>query len=290
MSEENLDVRPLVIGADGLVGRAVSERLETRFPHTISSTKTELDITDRWRVEAEIERLRPTVVINCAAESDLDKCEEEPERAERINARAPAHLAGACRNADVRLVHVSTDYVFDGSQDREYDEADPPAPLSVYAETKLAGEEAVLEALVDVIVLRVSFVFGPGRRTFIDKIADKLLKEEGRVPVVDSWVTRPTSSLEIAAGIEQMLLSDVTGVWHLANPPAVSRWGFARQIAELLGADPERVVPIDESELDLRARRPPFSALSTKRFEARFGGELRPWTDWARDYLALRRG
>jgi dTDP-4-dehydrorhamnose reductase len=93
MTSENLDVRPLVIGADGLVGSAVAERLEQGFPFTVSSTRTELDITDRWRVAAEIERLRPTVVINCAAESDLDTCEAEPERAERLNARAPGHLS-----------------------------------------------------------------------------------------------------------------------------------------------------------------------------------------------------
>jgi dTDP-4-dehydrorhamnose reductase len=186
------------------------------------------------------------------------------------------------------LVQLSTDYVFDGSLEREYDEADTPAPLSVYGRTKLEGEQAVLETLVDAIVLRVSFVFGPGRTTFIDKIAGRLLAGEGPVPAVDGWVTRPTASLEIAAGVEQLLLSDVTGVWHLANPPAVSRWGFARGVAEILGVDPARVVPIEESELELKARRPARSALSTRRFEARFGGSLRPWTDWAREYLELR--
>jgi dTDP-4-dehydrorhamnose reductase len=288
MSSENLDVRPLVIGADGLVGTAVAERLEQRFPHTVSSTRTELDITDRWRVAAEIERLRPTAVINCAAESDLDTCEEDPERASRLNAQAPAHLSITCHNAGARLIHLSTDYVFDGSQQREYDEADPPAPLSVYGRTKLEGEQAVLSNLVDAIVLRVSFVFGPGRPTFIDKITRRLLLESGPVPAVDSWVTRPTASFEIAAGIEQLLLSDATGVWHLANPPAVSRFSFARGVAELLGCDPERVVRVDESELNLRATRPPRSALSTKRFEARFGATIRPWQDWASEYLELR--
>lgn len=290
MTEENLDVRPLVIGADGLVGRAVADRLEDRFPHTISATKAEFDITDRWRMEAELERLEPTVAINCAAESNVDACEENPERAEKLNARAPEHLARACRNAGLRLVQLSTDYVFDGALDREYDESDPPAPLSAYGRTKLEGEQAVLETLVEAIVLRVSFVFGPGRRTFIDKIADQLLQSREPVRVVDSWVTRPTSSLAIAGGIEQLLLSEETGVWHLASPPAVSRYQFARQVAEILGDDPDRVVPIDESELRLAGRRPPRSPLSTQRFEARFAGPLRPWTEWAREHLAFRRG
>lgn len=289
MANEELGVRPLVIGADGLVGRAVSEGLEVRYPHTVSSTRVEIDITDRWRLEAEIERLRPTVVVNCAAMSNLDECEDDPLAAEKLNATGPAYLAAACRNAGIRLVHFSTDYVFDGSTDREYDESDAPNPLSVYGRTKLEGDLAVLEGLPDAAVLRVSFVFGHGRKTFLDKIADQLTATDGEVPALDSWVTRPTNSLEIAHAVEAILDAGETGLWNVANPPAVSRFEFARQVADLLGFDPNRIVPIEESELELRARRPPRSALSTRRYQERFGTVPRPWTEWAREYLSLRR-
>lgn len=277
--------RPLVVGAGGLVGRLLTDRLEETYPETISATRTELDITDRWRTEGEIERLRPTVVVNCAAMADVDACERDPDAARAINADGPRFLAHACRNAGVRLVHLSTDYVFDGSKGAEYDEADAPSPLSVYGETKLEGELAVLEALVECVVLRVSFVFGPGRATFLDKIVAQARAGRGEIPVLDSWVNKPTHVHEVVSGVEKILEApDVTGVWHLANGPAVSRLAFAREVLRMIGDDPSRAVPLDPSKLVLHARRPAASALSTRRYEARFG-PLRPWTDWAREYL-----
>jgi len=281
---ERLDVRPLVVGSGGLVGGAVAALCEERYPHTVAATRAELDVTDRWRLEAEIERLRPTVVVNCAAIADLEACEEDPDLARRVNAEGPAHLARACRNAGVRLVHLSTDYVFDGSRDGEYAEEDPPAPLGVYGRTKLLGEMAVLEELVDAVVLRVSFVHGPGRPTFLDRVAADL--RAGRtVRAVDGWRTRPTFNTEIARAVDRLLDSDVTGVLHFANRPAVTRLQFAREIARIVGADPGLVVPVDPSGLGLRAPRPASSVLSTARWE-RLAGE--PPADWrllARRYL-----
>lgn len=286
MNEPNLQVRPLVVGASGLVGRRLTERLEARYPHTVSATRTELDITDRWRTEAEIERLQPTVVINCAATADVDGCERDPEQAMRVNAAGPANLAEACQNAGIRLIHLSTDYVFDGRKLGEYDEADAPNPLSVYARSKLAGEEAVLETLVDAVVLRVSFVFGPGRVTFIDKLAVAAVNHREAIPCVDGWITKPTYSDDLVRAIDEFLTADVTGVWHFACGPAVSRYEFARETLRLLGEDPARVTPVAPESLNLPAARPPRSPLSTRRFTQRFGRTPRPWNEWARIYLA----
>ncbi len=282
--EERLDVRPLVLGSGGLVGGAVAALLEARCPHTVAATRAELDLTDRWRLEAELERLAPTVVVNCAAIADLEACEEDPEEAHRVNAEGPANLARACRNCGIRLIHLSTDYVFDGQKDGEYAEDDPPAPLGVYGRTKLLGEMGVLEELVDAVVLRVSFVHGPGRPTFLDRLAREL--RAGRtVPAVDGWRTRPTFNTEIARAIELLLDADVTGVLHFANRPAVTRLEFAREVARLTGADPGLVVPVDPASLGLAAPRPRASVLSTGLWERTFGEAPADWRFLARDYL-----
>jgi len=276
--------RPLVLGASGLVGSRLADFLETRYPETSSASRVEMDITDRWRVEAELERLRPTVVINAAGMSDVDRCEKEPGLAHSVNASGPERLASACRAARVRLIHLSTDYVFDGEKGAEYDEADPPNPVNEYGRSKLLGEMAILETLVDAIVLRTSFVFGPGRETFIDKIARRALDETGPVEIVDGWVSRPTSTDQICRAIDAMLDTDETGVWHVACPPAGSRLEFSRRVFELLGEDAGRVVPIPPESLELPARRPPATPLATRRFEESFG-EVASWIDEAREYL-----
>ncbi len=286
---EDLDVRPLVIGAAGLVGRALTERLEELYPHTVSATRTEIDLADRWRLEAEIERVEPTVAINCAAISDVDLCERDPLLARRVNAEGPAHLAAACRNAGVRLIHVSTDYVFGGGKaGLEYDESEPPDPVNEYGRSKLMGEMAVLESLVDAVVLRVSFVFGPGRTTFLDKILEKARGTAGPIPVVDDWTTKPTHVDEITSAVVAFVGPGAgeTGVWHVAGGGAgLSRLAFARTVLGLAGHDPARAVPLDPAQLKLDARRPAATPLATRRYEARFG-PLRPWTEAARAYIA----
>ena len=283
--QENLQIRPLILGAGGLVGSTLAARLESRFPHTISATRTEIDLCDRWGMAGQIVRLRPTVVINCSAMSNVDACEEDPDAAERINAEGPAHLAEICRREGIRLIHFSTDYVFDGEKQGEYDEADSPAPVNLYGWSKLRGELAVLETLVEAVVLRVSFVFGPGRPTFLDKIADQLRQSDQTVRVFDGWISRPTCSLEIAQVVERILESELTGVWHLANPPAGSRADFARELARIVGADPARVVGTDPAAVDLPARRPASTPLATTRLEAALGWTPRDWRQWAAEYL-----
>ncbi len=285
--EENLAIRPLILGAGGLTGRALESVLEVSYPHLVSASRAEIDLRDRWRLEAELERLEATVVINCAAMTDVDACEKDPELAREINADAPTQLALVCRSAGVRLIHLSTDYVFDGTVGREYDEADPVGPINRYGESKLLGERGVLDNLADAVVLRISFVFGTGRPTFIDKIAKQAVGGSGAIRVVDAWRSRPTYTHELARAIELILASDVTGIWHFANPAPGTRLEFARQVTEILGEDPARVVALDEAVLELAAPRPASTALSTRRFESRFGVRLRSWQACAQEYFLL---
>lgn len=286
----SLAVRPLIIGAQGLVGRALAARFEDLYPHTVSATRTEIDITDRWRLEEELERLQPTVVINTAAVSDVDLCERDPLLAHRVNAEGAHHLARVCRLTGARLIHFSTDYVFGGDENApgEYDEADPVAPVNEYGRSKAEGERAVLEELADCAVVRVSFVFGPGRETFLDRIAKAARTGTGPIPAVDGWRNKPTGVDAIVDALTALVPSDATGLWHVAGGPAVTRAEFARQVVALVGGDPARVVGIDDASLDLAARRPRTTPLATHRFEARFGFAPRPWLESARALLAAR--
>lgn len=278
--------RVLICGAEGLVGRRLASFCEPRCEQTIAASRVEMDITDRWRLESEIERLQPTVVVNAAAMSGVDACEKDPESAEEINAHGPANIAAACHNCGVRLIHLSTDYVFNGriDDDKEYDEADPPEPVNVYGRTKLMGEYAVLERLVDAVVLRVSFVFGPGRATFLNTILAKARSGSAALPVIASWRSKPTYTEDICRAFEAIVESEETGVWHVAGDPAVDRAEFVRKLLEITGGDPARVVEIDEASLKLPAARPRATPLSTTRFVGRFGPILRSWPEAVLDY------
>ncbi len=286
-TDPNLAIRPMIIGADGLVGSALAGRLEARFPHTVSASRTEMDIADRWATELDIERLDPTVVINCAAMSNVDEAEQDPETAEEVNAEGAANLAAICTRGRRRLIHISTDYVFDGTAGREYVEEDLTAPVNAYGRSKLHGEEAILSKLADAVVLRISFVFGPGRETFFDRIAREAVAGGGAIRSIDGWVTKPTYNRDIARAIEALITDpDATGLFHFANGGAVSRFAFAREVVRLAGGDPARVEPVAPESLDLPAARPAATPLATGLFAGRFGWVPRPWTDAAREYLA----
>ncbi|RMF73783.1 MAG: NAD(P)-dependent oxidoreductase [Acidobacteria bacterium] len=291
-SSHALAVRPLLVGAGGLIGRHLAGWLEERYPHTVAATRTELDITDRWRLEAEIERLEPTVVINAAALADVDRCEREPELAWRVNAEGPANLAAACRAAGVRLIHFSTDYVFGAEPPAGdgFEEDDPPAPVNEYGRSKLGGEQAVLETLVDCVVLRVSFVFGPGRPTFADRVLDAALDPGATPAAVDDWRTRPTGLDAIAEAVERVLEGGFTGLCHVAGSgPAVTRLEFARRVLELAGLDPDRVAVQQVAGLALDAPRPSASPLATGLYARTFGAPPKSWERSLVDWLATRR-
>lgn len=283
---ERFDHRPLVLGAAGLLGGHLARRLERRFPHTVSSTRAELDLADRFRIPAELERLRPTVVINCAAWSDVDGCERDPVRAMSVNRDGPAALARACRTVGARLVHFSTDYVFDGEKAGEYREDDPARPVNLYGQSKHGGESAILEEGGDALILRVSFLFGPGRPTWVDRITAAARGEGKAIRAVDGWSVKPTYTLDVGEAVEILLDHPVQGVLHFAGGPALTRLAFARQVMDAAGGRAEMVEAVPVESLALPARRPRQSALDTGHFARLVGRSPRPWVEGLREYLA----
>lgn len=283
----------LVTGARGQLGSALRRLLAERAgAEAVSAHGSELDVADPEAVAGALDALPrgvPAVLANAAAFTQVDRCEREPERARRVNAEAPAALAQLCRERGIQLVHVSTDYVFDGEADRPYPESAPPSPRSVYGRSKLEGERAVLEASEGFLVVRTSWVFGRGRN-FIAAIGAQLERRE-REPelpplrVVDDQRGRPTYAADLAEGLVGLVERGGRGLYHLAGRGEATWWELARAVAERTGHGGTRIERIGTEALDLAAPRPRYSVLDCRRAEAA-GVVLRPWPEALDAYLA----
>ena len=278
-------VVPLVLGAGGMLGSLLVDRLERRYPATIAATRSEIDIEDRFRLEGELERLRPSVVINCAAFTDVDRCETEPDRARGVNIEGAENVARAASASGYRVIHLSTDFVFDGSTQKQYLETDPTGPLSEYGRSKLEGEKRVGRLAADHLIIRTAWLYGKGSANFVDTIRSRA-SEGGVLRVVDDQFGTPTSAADLAAAIEILIGIEHRGVLHFANTGVVSRYEMARAIVEIIGAGETRVLPIATAQTTRVASRPSRSALDTSLYSGVTGRPPRPWRIALEDYLS----
>jgi dTDP-4-dehydrorhamnose reductase len=258
----------------------------------IGLTRAELDVSDARSVARAFERAQPEAVLNCAAWTDVDGAESRPEAAHAVNARGAGHLAAAAAAAGVALLHVSTDYVFDGEAPRDgagapraYLESDPTGPRSVYGQSKLAGERLVLDASPRHAVVRSSWLFGTGGRNFADTML-RLAGERDAVDVVTDQVGCPTWTGHLAPELLGLLERRVSGVAHLAGGGHVSWNGFAREIFRQAECDCT-VHETTTAAAGRAAPRPAWSALESERGDVL---PLPPWQDGLAGYLAARSG
>lgn len=271
--------RPMVIGASGLLGRALTRRLEAEFPDTVGATRAEADVTDRFRLEMEIERLDPTVVINCAAFTDVDGCTRDPERARVVNALGAENVARAAAAGGRRVVQISTDYVFDGSARRPYVEDDPVGPIQEYGRSKLDGERRVAVAAPDHLIVRTAWLFGRDGGAFVTAIRKRALAGEPLRVVVDQ-VGSPTLVDDLADGVARLLHTDRRGIVHCVNRGTASRIDMAEVILAALGlAGKIPITPISGRDLGFVAERPATSVLDTGLYERLTGSIPRPWRE-----------
>lgn len=284
-----MTLRWIVCGGTGQLGTWLARTLREAPDHDLVSAppRAELDVADRAAVEAALLGAPggpPDVLVNAAAMTHVDRCELEPEEAERVNARAPELLADVCRKAGVRLAHVSTDYVLGGGGggDRPWREDDAPQPRSAYGRSKLAGERAVLAASPDFLVVRTSWLFGPGRN-FVAAILGRAAAGEP-LRVVDDQVGSPTYARDLAEGIVALLAKGARGPYHLANAGAASWWDVARAALDAAGRRDVPVERIRSAELDRPAPRPGYSVLDCSK-AARAGVALRGWREALAEYL-----
>jgi len=269
----------LVTGAAGQLGTALLQILGDRatgFGH-------ELDIGDPGAMEAALLRAAPAWVLNAAAMTHVDRCEREPARARRENARAPEALAAMCARHGVRLLHVSTDYVFSGTGETPFAENATPAPRSVYGRTKLEGEARVQAALPDALIVRTSWVYGRGRNFVAAILAQAAAGRPLRV--VDDQLGRPTRARDLAEGIVALVERDAAGLYHLANGGAAATWwDLARAALDEAGYGDTPVARIASDALQVDAPRPAYSVLDCGK-AAREGVALRPWPEALRHHL-----
>jgi dTDP-4-dehydrorhamnose reductase len=230
---------------------------------------------------------RPRLVFNCLGYTDVEKAEDEPAQAEAVNGQGARVVARACAEAGAHLVHLSTDFVFDGQASRPYREDDPPAPLSAYGRGKLAGERLVLAELPGALIVRSAWLFGPGRPGFVDKVIAK-----GRLgqpfPVVTDQVGSPTFTADLAQALLDLGGRWIGGVLHVVNQGQASRHQLARKALELAGLDPGLVLPAASGQAGGRARRPAYSVLDAGRAARVLGAPLPPWQEALARYVAAK--
>jgi dTDP-4-dehydrorhamnose reductase len=277
----------LVTGNGGQLGTALEALLRAAGVE-VDGVDLDVDIADASAVRAKLATRRFSGVLNAAAFTQVDRCEREPEAAARGNTEGPAILARACRDAGIALAHVSTDYVFDGQGTRPYREDDLASPRSVYGKTKLAGEQAVLAASPDFLVVRTSWVFGRGRN-FIAAILDQAAKRRsgeasGPLRVVDDQRGRPTYARDLADGIWRLVEGGARGLYHVANEGVATWWDLARFCLDEAGCRDLEVLKISSGELEVDAPRPAWSVLDTTKAAGQ-GVALRSWQDAVKDYL-----
>ena len=281
----------VITGAGGQVGRFLAGESGRRGYRVRALTHRELDITDPGAALRHI--AAGDVVVNCAALSNVDAAENDPDRAHAVNAAGPENLARACAEAGARLIHISTDYVFGGGAPppRPYEIDDAPDPLSVYGRTKLGGERAVLSALPGAHVVRTSWVYtGDSGSDFVAVMRD-LAATDRTVDVVADQIGSPTYVGDLVSALFEVIERDVApGILHVVNGGEASRFEQARAVFAELGADPDRVRPVGTEDVPRPARRPAYSALSMVD-SARAGlTPLRPWRDALTEALARSAG
>ena len=272
----------LITGALGMLGQDLVRVLEGSH-HLITPSLDDLDITKPEQTEKCITLHAPDCVINCAAYTNVDGCETDSENAFAVNAAGAGNLARACRQCGAKLVHISTDYVFDGTGRQPYTEQDEPNPLSVYGRSKLAGERCIQAAMDDCVIVRTEWLYGRRGTHFVGRIL-QLARERDTLEVVDDQRGSPTCTADLARAIEALLSIPARGIYHVTNAGFCTWYGFACRILALAGS-PTRVWPIASTHLARPARRPAYSVLDCSRFIRDTGHALRPWEQALEDFM-----
>jgi dTDP-4-dehydrorhamnose reductase len=292
-------MRILIIGASGMLGGEFPPLLAPRHA-ALTPSHADCDITDEASVRRYFAESKPELAINCAAYSDVDGCERDPERAMAVNVRGAGNLARAAEQIGARLFHISTDYVFDGAKREPYTEQDATTPISVYGRSKLEGERGVLYGPASPsphLVIRTSWLYGRYRTNFVDQTVENARAGKPIMAVAEQ-VSCPTWTLHLAQRIIELAeLAEgagtrATGVLHLAGAGACSRHELARTIISKLASNgktpPAEVIATTWEKLNRPARRPVYTAMSSSRLAALGLAPLPDWKEALYEYLRLR--
>jgi dTDP-4-dehydrorhamnose reductase len=280
--------RIAILGRYGRLGAALCRGLADTYD-VLPLSRGELDLTKPLR--AQLRQTAFDLLINAAAATNVDWCEQHQAEADWINGRAVGELAQLCAERGVRYLHVSTDYVFDGLTSRPYNEEDPAIPINVYGKTKRLGEELLLQADPDHLVIRVSWVFGPDKPSFVDCALNQAMSVE-RVAAIDDKISSPTYTLDFVQWIRPLLFElPIGGILHLCNSSGCTwreyaQWAIDAAREEGVRFKAHEVQPITlDSMTAFLARRPVYTRMATEKFLKTTGLSTRPWRDAVRDFV-----
>ncbi len=282
-------MRAMITGAGGMTGAELVRQGRKRGWKCEGYTRPELDLTDPFAVQAAIENGQPDVVFNAAGFTKVDASETARDEAMAVNGDGPGNIARATKSSGASLIHISTDYVFPGTASRPYLPSDPVHPVSVYGETKLAGENAVRQECEKHLIVRTSWVYSHEGRNFVRTMLRAA--DDGReLRIVNDQHGSPTSAADLAGALidaAEVLhrSADVAGTYHFSNSGITTWYEFAKAVFEIRGVEAPRITPIPTSEYPTLARRPAWSALDTTSFEQAFGVTPRPWRDALADTM-----
>jgi dTDP-4-dehydrorhamnose reductase len=279
-------MKALVLGARGQLGRELLAQGPDRGGDWIGLSRPEIDISDERHTAAMVRQHQPSLIINAAAYTQVDQAESHRSLAFAINRDGPAHLADICSAMEIPLIHVSTDFVFDGSQNLPYREDDPPAPLSIYGQSKLAGEKTVRDRLDRHVIIRTAWLYAVYGHNFVKTIL-RLAAEKETLRVVDDQHGCPTLAADLAEAI--LTVADriqrpntaIWGTYHYCGRGATTWYGFAQAIVQFarrqIPLKVRQVEAIATDQYPLPARRPANSVLDCSKIEAIFGISTKPW-------------
>ena len=281
----------LVIGAHGMLGRDLVGQLSIIFnskvscPKVIAATHGHVDITHGSNTSAFIARIKPDVIVTCTAFTNVDACETHISEAFAVNATGAKNIALAGKETGAKIIHISTDYVFDGTKNEPYSETDQPNPLSVYGKSKLEGELAIQEITNNYVIIRTAWLYGPHRRNFVTTMLE-LGRKNCSVSVVTDQQGCPTYTADLSYAIWTIISSGLQGLYHVTNDGTCSRYEWARKIFELTG-DQVAVLPVKTSDYKRAANVPQNSSLNCTKYTSASGHKMRPWQDALEEYMKI---
>ncbi len=277
--------RVLVLGAKGMLGRDLMPLLRSSLKGDVLGWDIEeIDIENETSTVSAIEHLKPGVIINAAAYTDVDGCESHREKAFAVNAEGVRHVARGAQRCGATVVYLSTDYVFDGGKGAPYVEEDAPGPLNVYGASKLKGEEYVQELTKDFLIVRTQWLYGRHGKNFVDTVL-RLAREKKVLTIVDDQVGSPTYTVDLAKALLELVRQKRRGIFNVVNKGSCSWFEFAKEIVRRSGMEGVEVLPLSSKELNRPAARPAYSVLSTEKLVRETGVTLRPWREAVGAYL-----
>jgi dTDP-4-dehydrorhamnose reductase len=284
-------MRILVTGANGMLGTDVCKALSAAgrqpLPTARSGAEARLDVTETRAVHQILRERKPEIVIHCAAFTQVEEAERDPDAAYRVNALGCWNLATACAEQDIPLCAISTDFVFDGAKDNPYTEFDSPCPINQYGASKLAGENCVRQQWRKHWIVRTAWLFGRHGKCFPDSIL-RAAQTRPELRVVADQRGSPTSTQDLAEALVRLIESPLYGTYHLVNAGSATWYELARKTLELADLTDCRVIPIRSAEWPSAARRPANSTLRSYALELQNAPPLRPWEEALADYIRAR--